>query len=88
MVELLGLTYNKVVELINIMIVNNLLLYNEKKILNISEHGIKLLKEYNLLDINLNDLLTKNSNIKFSDEKLSINDIFIPKGFDKKFKGY
>ncbi|MDH6428067.1 hypothetical protein BSK62_06375 [Paenibacillus odorifer] len=89
LVELLGLTYTYVIDKIDYLIEQEYLIVNERKIIEVGRKGIEILSEKRFLDINIFDLYDGKELVdgKIS-KQLEINDIYIPKNFDEKFKGY
>lgn len=90
--DYLGFTYTKLDHFIDSMIDEGILKYNEKIILQVTDKGQEILKQFNLDDISFEYLMVDYKEevmkeIKIED-KLGINDIYIPKYFNEKFKGY
>ncbi|TQR36462.1 hypothetical protein [Brevibacillus brevis] len=87
---LLGLSYYHVQELIDSLLENDLLAINELKMIEISDNGLSVLKEHNYHDISLEELYSANQdnihdNLK---TKISLDAVYLPKNFNKKFQGY
>jgi hypothetical protein len=89
LVELLGLTYSLVSEKVDTLIEEAYLFLDEDKLIQISEKGLVILREKKFSNIHIFDLYDDKglANDKIS-KCLDVNEIFIPKNFDKKFKGY
>ncbi|WP_236896353.1 hypothetical protein [Clostridium beijerinckii] len=88
----LGFSYTEVNDFIEDMTNEEMLEYNEDFILQVTEKGEQLLKQLNLQDISFEDLIVDYQEkmveqIKV-ENKLEIYEIYIPRYFDEKFKGY
>ncbi len=88
----LGFSYIQLDEIIGSMINDKMLRYNEKFLIEIDEDGLNLLEELNLRDVQFDDIISDYESDILEciqiEGKLEIKDIFIPKNFQKKFKGY
>ncbi|MCU6793730.1 hypothetical protein OB236_16620 [Paenibacillus sp. WQ 127069] len=87
LVELLGIDYGILDEMLQTLINESYLVYDEYNLFVLSEHAQLLLRSKNLHNINLFELQQK-SPIKYVDNPLPINGLYVPKHFDKKFKSY
>lgn len=90
LVELLGLTYDYVIDKVDHLIDEEYLFINKNGSLEVGIKGSEVLSENNFLDITIFDLYDTRGlvNERISLSPLEINDIYVPENFDKKFKGY
>lgn len=89
MTELMGLGYNIIDELIDEMKEKKLIVKDEYCIIKLSEQGKEILNKSNLLNTDIYNLYEDYKlNEKFRVEQINIEDMYIPKKFDKYFKGY
>lgn len=89
LVQLLGLPPTKVTQRIEALLNHQIINRNESNVFCLTEEGIASLEELGFENIKL-DQLYKEENL-LSDkikERLPFEDVFVPKRFDKKFKGY
>lgn len=90
--EHLGLSYAELNSFIDNLISEDILIYNDDYILEVSKEGLRLLSLYGLQNIQFDDLLidyqAKMVSKISTEVKLGISDIYIPKNFNEKFEGY
>lgn len=79
---LFGYTFEQIDNLITYLIDEDLILLREY--LKISDRGKNYLDDYNLLNVDLEDRETTDD--IFTEERISFEDIYIPKKFEKKYK--
>ncbi|AOY77881.1 hypothetical protein [Clostridium formicaceticum] len=90
LVDLLGLTYKQVDNIVSSIMTEGYLSYNENKVIVINDKGIKLLKSNGFYNVDIfsiyeDELINKDT---FNNKKIDINDIYVPKRFTTKFSGY
>ncbi|HFK1463634.1 hypothetical protein BK784_01360 [Bacillus thuringiensis serovar medellin] len=91
LMSLLKMPYEQLHSEIENLIERGYLFKGDYALIRISEKGKELLSDANLLDFNIWDLFedtTDYENSNLNSRKAEISDIYIPKGFDKKFNGY
>lgn len=81
-IELSGMLYQNLIELLNNLIKEKLIIYNEHNFI-ISKKGIEKLKEYEMDKFEFSSLNEEVSNLK-ANKCMDIYDIYIPKTFNKK----
>ena len=88
LISIIGITYSQLDEMLKELLNKEFLKYNEYKIISLNELGIKQLIEYGFDDTDIfaiyDDVIDKNSWFTF--EKIGVNDIYIPRKFNEKFK--
>ncbi|MDM5279898.1 hypothetical protein QUF95_21060 [Paenibacillus silvae] len=89
LVELLGLTYAQVTDRVDELIEQEYLTIIESMTIDVGQKGIDILAEKRFLDISIFDIYDEREiYVEKISNRLEVNDIYIPKNFDKKFSGY
>lgn len=88
-VELLGLPIKYTDKMIEQLLEKKLLVINEHNLIHLTDKGFNELVSKGLDDTNLIDLYNSENTLQErKGTKIELNDIYIPKNFDKKFQGY
>lgn len=90
LVDLLGLTYNQVDNLVKAIINDGFLKTDERKIISVSDKGNDLLIKNGFSELEIGSLYDDNliDEKIFNSIKINIDDVYVPKLFTKKFTGY
>lgn len=89
LVELLGLTYAQITDRVDELIEQEYLSINESMTIDVGQKGIDMLAEKRFLDISIFDIYDEREiYVEKISNRLDVNDIYIPKNFNKKFSGY
>ena len=81
--NLFGLTIRQIEDTLNQLEEKNILVLD--KYYKLTQNGINILKQHNLKDIDFFDTMSENEEI-FNNDKMDINEIYIPTRFIEKIK--